>query len=35
MTAIAIIALIVAATVADAAVQRRAVHGGVEPWRTG
>jgi hypothetical protein len=33
MTALAIIALIVGA-VADAAVQRRAVHGGVEPWPT-
>jgi len=34
MTAIAIIALIVVGAIADAAVQRRAVHGGVEAWRT-
>jgi hypothetical protein len=34
MTALAIIALIVGGAVVDAAVQRRAVHGGVEPWPT-
>ena len=34
MTALAIIAIIAVAGVADAAVQRHATHPGVEPWRT-
>ena len=34
MTALAILTLIVGGAIADAAVQRRAVHRGVEPWRT-
>jgi hypothetical protein len=34
MVTIAIIAVIIAAGIADAAVQRHASHPGVEPWRT-
>jgi hypothetical protein len=34
MISLAILALIAVAGVADAAVQRHAVHPGVEPWRT-
>jgi hypothetical protein len=34
MIAFTIIALIIAAGIADAAVQRHAAHPGVEPWRT-
>jgi hypothetical protein len=34
MTALAVIAVIAVAGIADAAVQRHASHPGVEPWRT-
>jgi hypothetical protein len=34
MIALAIIAVILVAGIADAAVQRHAPHPGVEPWRT-
>jgi hypothetical protein len=34
MVALAIIAIVAVAGIADASVQRHAAHPGVEPWRT-